>query len=119
MGKMEFFVKQKETLMGLIKDGLTPEEIFERVRDKRGCPDWSDFDEGFQFFKNVIKEYIPPKKKTSYNGWCIRMKDGKYFELYKRIGGKINVIYVGKHWTDKKADEKIRQFYKKMITGKK
>lgn len=53
----------------------------------------------------------PSEAPRTFKGWTVRLRRGKYYELYKKIDGLLQVVYVGKHWKDQIAAEKIRVFH--------
>ncbi len=49
----------------------------------------------------------------NWEGWTVslkRKKAGAYYELVRKVGGKLRFLYVGKNWDGEKASLKIRQF---------
>ncbi len=66
-----------------------------------------------------LKEQIPnslPNLDTSVpthvDGWGVQRK-GPYYRLFKKIGGKVKWIHIGKQWNLELANEKIKAFMKK------
>lgn len=57
-----------------------------------------------------LREEKPKESVGAQNiaGWTVRF-DGRYYRLYKSIGGKVHTIHVGKELDEKKAWEKIRE----------
>jgi len=42
----------------------------------------------------------PPK---SFEGWSVQIGKDGYTRLYKKLGGKVKTLYVGRGWNEKKA----------------
>ncbi len=52
------------------------------------------------------QEESAPKR---FKGWGVQLNRG-YYRLFKKIGGKVKWIYIGKKWSQAIAGEKIGQF---------
>ena len=52
------------------------------------------------------QEESAPKR---FKGWGVQLNRG-YYRLFKKIGGKVKWIYIGKKWNQTAASKKIGQF---------
>jgi len=52
------------------------------------------------------QEESAPKR---FKGWGVQLNRG-YYRLFKKIGGKVKWIYIGKKWSQTAASKKIIQF---------
>lgn len=55
-----------------------------------------------------MKTEKPGRHPEHFNGWQVRKK-GKYFEMVRRIGGKLETVYVGAVWNPDKAAKGIEK----------
>jgi hypothetical protein len=124
---MNFFLENKDEIFRLSERGtLTAKESYDRVHHLKGCPVFTVYRFYYPLFAAMMKDFsagpLSPDRRSSprnpsevprnYKGWTVRLRRGKYYELYKKTDGALHVIYVGKHWKDQIADEKIRNFRK-------
>ena len=69
----------------------------DKVRQKEVCPDKNSA---------LHSETVPGR----FMGWGIQLHRKSYYRLFKKIGGRVKWIYIGKQWNQDAAKEKIKQF---------
>ena len=68
---------------------------------------------GLLSIANILADPPDPPRVTvpkDFLGWTVDMNGSKYFKVYKRIGGKLRTIYIGKEWDERLASLKIAMY---------